>query len=127
MKAMLGRHLRVRAAVGAALFFATLATAPADAIVTSVVGNASGYSCNVTIFATFVCSPTSATPSVTLAADASNSPVNATVMTGTATAGPATLFSSGQISVSTQGSTGPGGSVSSTSTIQNVNAGGTEA
>jgi Ca2+-binding RTX toxin-like protein len=58
---------------------------------------------------------------VTLAPDASNSPQMASLAQGIVQFGPAIVFSTGQITVATQGSLGAGGSVTSTSTLQNIN------
>lgn len=94
---------------------------PATADVTSVTGRASGYAVpNLTIFGGTQ-TPIDPTPDVALATDASNSPQTATVATGSARFGPATLFSSNQISVGTQGTLGAGGSVTSSTDIMNVN------
>ena len=81
----------------------------------AVKGSAYGYRCVVEVFG----SPSSAepTPSVTLAADASNSPQSASVPSARADAGPATIFSSGRIDVSSSGTLGPAGSVTSSVTI----------
>ena len=61
------------------------------------------------------------TPTVGLAANASNSPQNASTTTGFVAYGPATLLTSDTITVTTAGSLGTSGSVASTSDIQNVN------
>ena len=113
------------ALVSSAMLLVGLGQGSAYADVTAVTGSAYGYYCTVTAFG-LVCSPAAKTPLVTLAADASNSPQIATAPSGNASAGPATIFSSGQIGVSTQGTLGPGGSVSSSTDIGNVNASGNE-
>ena len=102
-----------------------LAPAAAHADVTAVKGSAFGYQCTVTALGSS-CSAAAAAPSVTLAADASNSPQTTTVPTANASAGPATIFSSGPLTVRTEGTLGAGGSVTSSTDIQNVNAGGSE-
>jgi hypothetical protein len=57
---------------------------------------------------------------VTLAADAANSPQSASVASARADAGPATIFSSGRIDVSTAGWLEPDGSVTSSATIAHL-------
>ena len=99
---------------------------PASADVAEVGGGAFGYSApNVVIFggAQRVVGPE---PTVTLAADASNSPQRASAGTALVKFGPATLFSSGAITVSTEGSLGPGGSVRSSAEIDRVDTSGQE-
>ncbi|MGH9177207.1 MAG: hypothetical protein ACRD0N_01445, partial [Acidimicrobiales bacterium] len=60
-------------------------------------------------------------PTVTLAADASNSPQSASATTGLVSYGPARLFTSDAIDLQSAGSLGETGSVTTTSAIQNVN------
>lgn len=98
---------------------------PAHADVSAGSGSAYGYYGDVTIFGgRFTEGPT---PTVTLAPDASNSPQTATAAFGRFDAGPAVLFSSGQIDVRTEGTIGANGSVTSSTDIQDVNASGQEA
>jgi hypothetical protein len=80
-----------------------------------VKGSAYGYSCDVTVFGSS--SPATPTPAVSLASDASNSPQTASVASARADAGPATIFSSGRIDVSTSATLGPPGSVTSSANI----------
>jgi hypothetical protein len=103
-------------------------TIPAGASITSVAGSASGYAVpNLTIFGGVPPGvPVVPTPRVTLATDASNSPQTTSASGAAAVFGPATIFSSGAIRVSTAGSLGVDGSVSSSADIQDVNASGTE-
>ena len=91
---------------------------------TAVTGSAFGYHSSVTIFG--MSDVDGPAPTVALAPNASNSPQSATAPTGNASAGPAVIFSWGSIAINTQGSLGPGGSVTSSATIQNVNASGNE-
>ena len=88
--------------------------------VTQVEGSAYGYFASVSLFGgpPGVRGPS---PAVTLAPDASNSPQSATQATGLVQFGPAILFSSGPLNVTTVGTTGPGGSVTSTATVGPVN------
>ncbi len=93
---------------------------PAAADVSAAAGSAFGYHAdNISLFGGAQ-SDTGPTPTVTLASNASNSPQEATAPSGSVVYGPATLFTSGPITVSTQGSLGPTGSVTSSSDIQNV-------
>ena len=88
----------------------------ARADVTVVNGSAYGYFCAVTAFG-LGCTPPGPNPTVALASNASNSPQSAFALTARADSGPATIFSSGRLDVSTQGTLGPTGSVSSSTTI----------
>lgn len=92
----------------------------AQSTVTAVRGSAHGYYLSVGLFGgpPNIRGPA---PTVTLAADASNSPQTATQPTGSAVVGPATFFSSGQMTASTSGSLGPAGSVASSTNIADVN------
>lgn len=104
--------------------FALAGTSAAD--VGEVTGSAFGYSvANVVIFggAQPARGPE---PTVTLAPNASNSPQRGSAGTALVRFGPATLFSSGQLTVSSEGSLGPGGSVRSSAEIQSVNTSGQE-
>ncbi|MDQ6728466.1 MAG: hypothetical protein M3066_20225 [Actinomycetota bacterium] len=89
---------------------------PSSADVTAVRGSAYGSFLHVSIFG----SPFNdfgPDPIVTLPAGGSVTPVTATAATQAKRFGPATFFTSGPVTVSTQGTSGPGGSVtSSTST-----------
>ncbi len=109
----------------AAIMLIGLGQGPAHADVTAVKGSAFGYSCSVSVFGTS-CTPPGPTPTVTLAPDASNSPLTVSVASASASAGPATIFSSGRLDVSTQGTLGSTGSVTSSTNIANVNASGQE-
>lgn len=123
-----GRWHRARHLVALVVLAAALATGihPAAADVTAVKGSALGYwARNIKIF-NGAQPDTGPTPSVTLAPDASNSPQNATAPSGLAKYGPATIFSSGAIAVGTSGKKGAGGSVTTSTDIQNVNSSGQE-
>ena len=84
----------------------------------AVQGSAYGYRAVVEVFGSH--SAADPTPRVTLASDASNSPQSASVASARADAGPATIFSSGRIDVSTSGTLGPAGSVTSSATIAHL-------
>src|SRR5947209_18070412 len=119
-------HVRVgvhRAGMAAALVAAAVLGAggvrPAAAQITAVRGSALGYLLNVSLFNGPV-TTVGPTPTVTLPAGGSTSPVTATAPTGSAIVGPATFFSSGQIDVSTQGTTG-GGTVTTSTRTPKVN------
>ncbi len=88
--------------------------------VDSVAGSAYGYFSNVSLFGGPF-NTRGPTPTVTLAPDASNSPQSATQASGLVQYGPAVLFTSDQIDVSTSGSLGEAGGATSSSTVQNVN------
>jgi len=100
---------------------------PAVADVTMVTGSAFGYhSFDITLFGGAQ-DDVGPTPTVELASDASNSPQTATEPEGEVILqGIAQLFTSGPITVSTEGSVGPSGSVTTTATIDDVNRGGSE-
>lgn len=119
-----GRLVIVTAAV--ALGAGVLAFPGASgADVSTVKGSAYGYFSSVSLFG----SPPGTSgpaPTVTLASDASKSPQTATAPTGSAVAGPATFFSSGPLEVTSQATTGPSGSVTSTTNIQNTSTSGAE-
>lgn len=120
-------HVR-RAALGAIVLFGgwiLSASNPAAAVVTAVRGEAYGYFARVSLFGgpANVRGPA---PVVTLPPNGSGAPITATVPESIVQYGPAILFSSGQITVSTQGTTGPAGSVTSSATVQNVNRSGQE-
>ena len=112
------------ALVSSAMLLIGLGQASANAA-TAVSGGAYGYSCTVSAFGT-PCTPAGPTPAVSLASNASNSPQSAGAASARADSGPATIFSSGAITVGTQGTLGPPGSVTSTAKITNVNASGNE-
>ncbi len=97
----------------------------ATADVTAVRGSAFGYlATNITIF-NGAQAPVGPTPTATLPANGGPAVTN-TAATGLVKYGPATLFSSGPLNVSTQGALGAGGAVTSAATIQNVNTSGSE-
>lgn len=102
-----------------------IGSAPALAEVTTVRGEAYGYRLNVSLFGG-PASTTGPAPTVTLPAAGSATPVTASAPTGSAVVGPATFFSSGQLTLSTQGTTGASGAVTTSSTITNVNTSGQE-
>jgi len=105
-------------ALGAA-GLATSGSAGAD--VTGVTGSAYGYRAhNITLFGG-VQPDTGPTPTVTLAPDGSSSPQSARAATGLVQYGPATLFTSDGIDVTTAAILGPSGSVTSSTNVQNVN------
>ncbi|HEV8116648.1 MAG TPA: hypothetical protein VGP53_10455, partial [Acidimicrobiales bacterium] len=97
----------------------------AEAAVSAVSGSAFGFSFDVTFFG--MPATGGPTPTVVLPAGGSAAPVTATVPTTSVMVGPARFFSSGPITVSTEGTTGPTGSVTSSTTIESVNTSGQEA
>lgn len=96
----------------------------ASAQVTGVKGSAFGYLLNVSLFGGTK-NTVGPAPTVTLPAGGSSTPVTSSAPTGSAVVGPATLFTSGQIDVSTQG-TPAAGSVTSSAKIANLNTSGQE-
>jgi hypothetical protein len=120
-------RLAMGTALAASLALTSLGAGPAGANhrnVTAVKGSAYGYHADVTIFGSH--GVTGPAPSVTLAADASNTPVSASAPSGSAKVGTATFFTSGQLTVNTSGSLGPNGTASASTTISNVNTSQTE-
>ena len=93
---------------------------PSTADVTATRGEAFGYRASVSLFGgpPNVRGPE---PIVTLPANGANPPLTANRATGLVQFGPAIIFSSGPITVSTGGTLGPGGSVTSSTDIQTVN------
>ncbi|MCA1684146.1 MAG: hypothetical protein LC708_03355, partial [Actinobacteria bacterium] len=110
---------------GPALMLAGVGQRSADADVSAVQGRAYGYSGSITLFGAAQ-PPVAPTPTVTLPPAGSSVPVTATAPTGSARFGPAQIFSSGPITVSTQGTTGPTGSVTSSASLGPVNTSGQE-
>lgn len=105
----------------AAVFVVGAASASAANTVTAVTGSALGYTTtNITLFGGAQ-NPVPPTPSVTLSSDAANSPQTGSTTTGVIVYGPATLFTSDAIAVSTKGSLGSSGSVTSTADVKDVN------
>ena len=123
-QAQVVRKNRFTALVVAAVLLSALLTGvgqgPVSADVTAVRGSAYGYFANVSLFGGPF-NQRGPTPTVTLPAGGSAVPITATQPTGSVIYGPAGLFTSGPITVSTQGTTGPTGSVTTTSDIQTVN------
>ena len=100
--------------------------APSHADVTAVRGSAYGYHAFDIVILTGEQPDTGPTPAVSLASDASDSPRTATAPEGDVVYGPAELFTTGEITVGTEGSVGDGGSVTSSTDIDDVNRGGSE-
>lgn len=94
--------------------------AAAHADVTAVKGSAYGYFSRVSLFGGAPADRGPA-PTVTLPPGGSAVPITATAATGDARYGPGIIFTSGPITVSTQGTTGPSGSVTTSTSIQNIN------
>ncbi len=132
----------------AVLTLAGTSESPVAAAVTAVKGGAEGYRLQVSLFGGPVntrgvgqqtcsaantppgCVPAdqaaeASSPSVVLPSDGGR--LNASKPEGAAArSGPATFFSSGQLDVATSGETGPGGSVTSSTRILNINREGSE-
>lgn len=93
--------------------------------VTGVTGSAFGYSASVSLFGG-PAQTAGPTPEVTLPAAGSAAPITASEPTGVVQFGPASMFSSGPITVSTAGTLGDAGSVTSQTTIETINTSGDE-
>ncbi len=96
---------------------------PAHAVVNDVKGSAFGVFANIGFFGGPALTDGPA-PQVFLPPGGSGSPITASAATRLIVFGPATMFSCGKLDVSTQGV--PGGSVTSTATVENVNKSGQE-
>lgn len=119
-KGRVGRVSLLAALLAAALLGLGVPNALA-ANVTSVTGSAYGYRAFNIVLLGGSQADTGPTPSVTLASNASNSPQTASATSGLVQYGPAVLFTSDGISVTTSGSLGPSGSVSSSTQTLNIN------
>lgn len=108
------------------LFAAAAGPALAAGSVASVTGSAFGYGGFSVSALGGPPKNTGPTPAVSLNASASNSPQSGTAATGSVVYGPADLFSSGAISVSTTGSLGATGAVTSTTDVKTLNTTGNE-
>ncbi len=93
---------------------------PVSAAVTAVKGSAYGYSANVGLGGGPP-NPRGPAPEVTLPSTGSASPITASATESEVAYGPAIFFSSGPIALSTQGTTGSGGSVTTSTDIQTIN------
>ena len=95
----------------------------ADAQNPAATGSAYGFYANVSIFGgpANIAGPE---PTVTLPADGGND--EASAPSAAAVFGPANIFTSGPLAVTTEGTTGASGSVTSTATIEDINRSGDE-
>jgi hypothetical protein len=122
------RSRAFRVGIIVALLFSGLlagvSVAPVSAQATAVTGSALGFRLDVSLFDAPV-QTRGPEPTVALPAGGSATPVTASAPTGRAVVGPATIFTSGQMEVSTQGTTS-GGSVTSRSRVNNINTSGQE-
>jgi len=118
------RRLAAAVVVAVGAGFLTL-TGPSNADVTAVRGEAYAMTASVGLFGG---PPMARGPIalVTLPATGSAVPITATAANANAIFGPATIFSSGPVNTSTQGTLGPGGSVTSTATLAPINTSGSE-
>ncbi len=112
-----GKVVLALMALSAGIFVSVAGSSSAD--VTGVVGSAYGYSAPDTVLFGGAQAPIGPVPTVTLPAAGSALPITAHADTGRVAYGPGVLFTSGPIDVSTEGSTGAGGSVTSTAHIEN--------
>ncbi|MHB1535250.1 MAG: hypothetical protein ACYC1D_11725 [Acidimicrobiales bacterium] len=121
---------RVPAALAALTTFGVMtmmSSGTAGAAITSVTGSAYGYYSSISLFGGpfFKCGisfstppPPCPNPVVTLPAGGSVTPVTASLPSEDLTYGPAHIFDSGPINISTQGAPGPFGTVTSSTSIQ---------
>ena len=123
MSHITGRRRRFAglAVLSASAVVMTVGASPAWATVTAVNGSAYGYGAyNINLLGGAQ-SDTGPTPSVTLATNASNSPQSASATSGLVSYGPAVLFTSDGIAVTSSGSLGASGSVTSSAAVNNIN------
>ena len=116
------RRILSAAAVVATLVVTAAQPVAASSPVAAVNGRAFGYFADEVTLSGSGQADQGPTPLVALSPDASNSPSSAMSPSGSAQYGSVTLFSSGQIDVATAGTTGPSGSVASSTEVDNVNA-----
>ena len=98
----------------------------ASADVTAVKGSAFGYLATNFVLLGGAQTPSGPAPTVTLPAEGSSTPLTNTAASALVRYGPATIFTSGESSVRTQGTTGPSGSVTSSASVSNLNTSGQE-
>ncbi len=118
-----GRQRLTAGLVFSAMVLAALSQGSAGAQVSEVTGSAFGYHADITLFDQEQ-PEAGPEPQVTLPAAGGNE--TATAPSAEVVFGPATIFTSGPLDVTTEGTTGPTGSVTSTTTIQNINTSGQE-
>ena len=94
----------------------------AAADVSAVRGGAFGHSSRVSLFGG-AATTVGPAPEVNLPAAGSSTPISASIQEGLAIHGPATILVSGPMTVTTRGTLGPTGSVTSTTDIQGVSTG----
>jgi hypothetical protein len=103
----------------------TLFAVPASAEVTQVSGGAYGFRASVSLFGG-PANTAGPSPTVTLPSNGASPAITASEPEGKAQFGPATIFSSRALTVSTEGTLGPNGSVTSSADIREENASGQE-
>lgn len=103
-----------------AMVLAGLSQGPAGAQLSEVTGSAFGFSANVSLFGAPQ-RPAGPEPTVTLPSGGGE--VTDTQASGEAVFGPARLFESGELTVGSQGTTGPDGSVASFASVLDVGPG----
>ncbi|HEV2070140.1 MAG TPA: hypothetical protein VGR26_10130, partial [Acidimicrobiales bacterium] len=118
-----GRQRLTAGLVFSAMVLAALSQGSAGAQVAEVTGEASGYFASLSLFGgpeqTFGPDPEVILP-------ATGGTETATDPSAEVVIGPATFFSSGPLTVTTEGTTGPTGAVTTTATIQTINTSGDE-
>ena len=118
-----GRQRLTAGLVFSAMVLAALSQGSAGAQVAEVTGAASGYYANVSLFG----GPDQEFgPAPEVILPASGGSETATDPSAAIVIGPATFFTSGPLTVTTEGATGPSGAVTSTATVETINTSGDE-
>ncbi|HEV2069901.1 MAG TPA: hypothetical protein VGR26_08920, partial [Acidimicrobiales bacterium] len=118
-----GRQRLTAGLVFSAMVLAALSQGSAGAQVAEVTGAAFGYAAEVSIGGG---APDEFGPEPDVILPASGGTESATAPSARVAIGPATFFTSGPLTVTTEGTTGPTGAVTSTATIDTINTSGQE-
>ena len=118
-----GRQRLTAGLVFSAMVLAALSQGSVGAQVAEVAGAASGYYAEIALFGAEQ-DPVGPAPEVILPATGGSE--TATDPSAEVVFGPATIFTSGPLTVTTEGTTGPTGAVTSTATIETINTSGDE-
>lgn len=118
-----GRQRLTAGLAFSAMVLAGLSQGPAGAQVEEVTGSAFGYYADITLFGA---EQPEAGPEPEVILPAAGGNETATAPSAEVVFGPATFFTSGPLEVTTEGTTGPTGSVTSSATIQTINTSGDE-
>ena len=118
-----GRQRLTAGLVFSAMVLAALSQGSAGAQVAEVTGAASGYYAEIALFGA---EQPEAGPAPEVILPVTGGSETATDPSAEVVFGPATIFTSGPLTVTTEGTTGPSGAVTSTATIQTINTSGDE-